>query len=191
VAILDEILEANRRAVRSGAAGSFVADRHLCIVTCVDPRLTRFFPTALGVDRGHAVALRVPGAHVRAGSEALRALAATVYVNGCEEILVLAHTDCGVTRLGGDDVAAAMRARGVDPTPFGDLGEFFGLIPDQDVALAETIAAIRSAPFLPRGLPVHGALIDIATGRLWVIERGYAAAGVGEGTNSTGEGPRL
>jgi carbonic anhydrase len=191
VTVLDQILEANRAAVRTGAAGSFVADRHLCIVTCVDPRLTRFFPAALGVDRGHAVALRVPGAHVRAGSEALRALAATVYVNGCEEILVLAHTDCGVTRVGPEEVAARMLARGVDPKPFGDLGEFFGLIPDQDVALAETIAAIRAAPFLPRGLPVHAALIDIATGRLWVLERGYAAAGVGQGANSTADAPRL
>lgn len=189
--LIDEILEANRQAVRTGAVGSYVAHRHLCIVTCVDPRLTRFFPSALGVERGHAVALRVPGAHVRAGSEALRALAATVYVNDCQEVLVLAHTDCGVSRVSAEDVAAKMRERGVDPAPFGDLSEFFDLIPDQDRALAESVAAIRAAPFLPPGMPVHAALIDIATGRLWVLERGYEAARVGEGTKSTGAPPRL
>jgi carbonic anhydrase len=188
VTLLDEILEANRAAVRTGATGTFVANRHLCIITCVDPRLTRFFPTALGVDRGHAVVLRVPGAHVPPGSEALRALAATVFVNGCEEVLVLAHTDCGVTRVRPDEAARLMRARGVDPDAYGDLGAFLGLIPDQDVALAETVAAIRNAPFLPRNLAVHAALIDIATGRLWVLERGYEAAGVGAGAKSTGDG---
>ncbi len=190
--LIDELLEANRAAVRTGATGSFVANRHLCIVTCVDPRLTRFFPTALGLDRGHAVALRVPGAHIKPGSEALRALAATVYVNGCEEVLVLAHTDCGVARTRPEDAARLMRARGVDPDAYGDLGDFLGLIPDQDVALAESVAAIRGAPFLPRSLAVHAALIDIASGRLWVLERGYeaaaAAAGVGAGAKSTGDG---
>jgi carbonic anhydrase len=186
VTLLDELLEANRHALRSGAVGTFRANRRLCIVTCVDPRLTRLFPDALGVDRGQAVALRVPGAHLPPGSEALRSLAATVYVNGCEEILVLAHTDCGVTRVRPEDVAETMRARGVDPTPYGDLGAFFGLVPDQDLALAETVAAIRSAPFLPPGIPVHAALMDVATGRLWVIERGYPVADVVAGANSTG-----
>ncbi|HSN91997.1 MAG TPA: carbonic anhydrase [Anaeromyxobacteraceae bacterium] len=184
--LLDELLEANRHALRTGAVGTFRANRRLCIVTCVDPRLTRLFPEALGVDRGQAVALRLPGAHIAPGSEALRSLAATVYVNGCEEVLVLAHTDCGVTKLRPEDVAEAMRARGVDPAPYGDLGAFFGLIRDQDLALAETVAAIRAAPFLPRGIPVHSALMDVATGRLWPIDRGYAAPDVGAGANSTG-----
>ena len=45
--LLDELLDANRRAVQTaGAPGSFVANRHLCIVTCVDPRLTRWFGPA-------------------------------------------------------------------------------------------------------------------------------------------------
>ena len=57
---------------------------------------------------------------------------------------------------------------------------------DQDLALAETVAAIRGAPFLPRAMPVHAALMDVATGRLWTIERGYGAADVGAGANSTG-----
>ncbi|MFL5300611.1 MAG: carbonic anhydrase, partial [Anaeromyxobacteraceae bacterium] len=87
--LLDELLDANRRAVQeAGEPGSYVANRHLCIVTCVDPRLTRWFGPALGVERGHAVAIRVPGAHVAPGSDVLRAVAAAIYVNDCEEVLV-------------------------------------------------------------------------------------------------------
>ncbi len=176
--LLDEILEANQRHIQAGGElGTFVANRHLCIVTCVDPRLTRFFPDALGVERGHAVVIRVPGAHMKAGSEALRGLGATVYVNDCQEVIVMPHTDCGVTRMRGDELRRVMRARGVAEADIPeDVGSFFGLFPSVDAAARETVEAIRGAPFLPRHMPVHAAVIDIRTGALTVLERGYEAA---------------
>ncbi len=176
MALLDELLEANRKAFHPDAdPGTFIANRHLCIVTCVDPRLTHFFPDAIGVDRGHAVVLRVPGAHIPPGSELLRALAASVYVNDSQEVLVLPHTDCGVTRVDDGELRRVMRARGVkdDAIP-GDPGAFFGLIRDVEKAALETVAAIRSAPFVPK-LPVHAALLDIRTGAMRLLERGYDA----------------
>jgi carbonic anhydrase len=173
--VLDELLEANRRAFHpDGDPGSFVANRHLCILTCVDPRLTRFFPDALGVERGHAVAVRVPGAHVWPGSDALRAVAASVYVNDCQEILVLAHTDCGVARVKPDELRRVMRARGVaDADIPEDAQAFFGLVPDTRKAVLESARAIRAAPFLPRNLPVHVGEIDIRTGVVTLLESGY------------------
>jgi carbonic anhydrase len=173
--LLDELLAANRLAFpRDGEAGSFVANRHLCIVTCVDPRLTRFFPEALGVERGHAVAFRVPGARAPAGSEALRALGASLYVNDCQEVLVMPHTDCGVARVGADELARVMRARGVREEDLpADPAAFFGLVPDARQAALETARAVREARFLPRGLPVHVAEIDVRTGALDLLERGY------------------
>jgi carbonic anhydrase len=177
MALLDEILEANRlRASEVADPGSFVANRHLCIVTCVDPRLTRFFPDVLGVERGHAVAIRVPGAHIRAGSEALRGLAAAIYVNDCQEVIVVAHTDCGVARVTDAELRRVMRARGVtdDGIPQ-DVGSFFGLVRDVEAAARETVDAIRHAPFLPRNLPVHAVVMDIRTGGLTLVERGYEA----------------
>lgn len=175
--LLDELLEENRRhVVAAGEVGSFVANRRLCIVTCVDPRLTRFFPDALGVERGHAVVLRVPGAHLRAGSESLRALGAAIYVNDCQEVIVMPHTDCGVTRVGPEELRRVMRARGVaDRDIPEDVAGFFGLFGSIDAAARETVEAIRTAPFLPRHLPVHAAVIDIRTGALSVLERGYDA----------------
>ncbi len=175
MALLDELLAANRRAFpRDGDPGTFLANRRLCIVTCIDPRLTRFFPDALGVDRGHAVTVRVPGARLPAGSEALRALGASVYVNGCEEVLVMPHTDCGVSRVSADELTRTMRARGVraeDVPP--DVGSFFGLVKDTRKAALETAEAIRAAPFLPRNLAVHVAEIDVRTGALELLQRGY------------------
>jgi carbonic anhydrase len=177
MALLDELLEANRRAHHPDAdPGSFIANRHLCIVTCVDPRLTHFFGTFLGVERGHAVAIRVPGAHIPPGSELLRGLGAAIYVNDCQEILVMPHTDCGVARVGADELRRVLRARGVVPEAIPeDVGGFFGLVRDAREAALETVRAIREAPFLPRHLPVHCAELDIRTGVLSLVERGYEA----------------
>ncbi len=179
MAVLDEIMATNRQVAQAAGAGdpgSFVAHRHLCIVTCVDPRLTRFFPDVLGVERGHAVALRVPGAHIRAGSDALRALAAAIYVNDCQEVLVVAHTDCGVARVTERELRRVMRARGVDDDAIPqDVVGFFGLVGDVEAAARETVEAIRGAPFLPRHMPVHAVVMDIRTGALTLLERGYDA----------------
>lgn len=177
MALLDEILEANRvRTVPDGDVGSYVANRHLCIVTCVDPRLTRFFGDVTGVERGHAVAIRVPGAHIKPDSEALRALAAAIYVNDCQEVMVIAHTDCGVARVTDAELRRVMRARGVaDGAIPEDVAGFFGLVTDVEAAARETVGAIRTAPFLPKHLPVHAVLMDIRTGALKLLERGYDA----------------
>ncbi len=177
MALLDEILDANRaRKKAQGEVGTFVANRHLCIVTCVDPRLTHFFDDVTGVERGHAVAIRVPGARIAPGSEALRLLAASIYVNDCQEVVVMPHTDCGVTRVTDAELRRVMRARGVaDGAIPDDVAGFFGLVPDVEAAARETVEAIRAAPFLPKHLPVHAVLMDIRTGGLTLIERGYDA----------------
>ena len=175
MALLDEILEANRRtALAAGEPGTFIANRHLCIVTCVDPRLTQFFADVLGVERGAAVTIRVPGAHNKPDSEALRALGETIYENDCQEILVMAHTDCGVARVKDAELRRVMRARGVhDAAIPEDVSSFFGLVSDVEQAARETVEAIRAAPWLPRHLPVHAVLMDISTGALKLLERGY------------------
>jgi carbonic anhydrase len=53
------------------------------------------------------------------------------------------------------------------------VASFFGLVTDVEQAARETVEAIRSAPWLPKHLPVHAVLMDISTGALKLLERGY------------------
>jgi carbonic anhydrase len=86
------------------------------------------------------------------------------------------HTDCGVARVTDAELRRVMRARGVAEGAIPeDVAGFFGLVPDVEAAARETVAAIRAAPFLPKHLPVHAVLMDIRTGALKLIERGYDA----------------
>jgi carbonic anhydrase len=48
-------------------------------------------------------------------------------------------------------------------------------VTDARAAALETVEAIRTAPFLPKNLPVHAAMMDIRTGALELVERGYEA----------------
>jgi carbonic anhydrase len=196
MAHLDEII-----AVNSAAAGklgdatrlSQDARRELCLLTCVDPRLVRFFSLALGIERGDAVIIRLPGASVLTGhGDGLRAVAAAVYINHASEFLVLGHTDCGTTKIDASAITSTMQKRGVaaDSMP-GGVREFLGGSADARQAVKATAAAIRSAAFLPRDLLVHAAMIDIQTGALEIVERGenFVAVAGAESPDTLGYRP--
>lgn len=177
MAHLDEIIAANERLVRSQPAAPkmpWTARRELCIVTCVDPRLVRFFPTTLGLDRGDAVVIRIPGANVLVGhGDGLRSVAAAVYINKATEFIVLGHTDCGTTKVDVGALTSEMQQRGVAPDSMpGGPREFLGAVSDLRAAVKASATAIRAAPFLPRDLLVHAAILDIESGALEIVERG-------------------
>ncbi|MFN7134947.1 MAG: hypothetical protein ACK4N5_22915, partial [Myxococcales bacterium] len=174
MSVLDELLSHASRHTEGGAAASdFSARRRLCLVTCSDPRLTRMFSKVLGLERGDAVVIRVPGAG--ASPELVRAVASAVLLSGCDEVLVLTPTS-GVHTQTLSDVLDRMSARGVQRNAIpGDVRAFFGLQPNARQAALDTAALLRSQPFLPKGVLVHAALIDPDSGALTMVERGENA----------------
>jgi carbonic anhydrase len=173
--LLDDLVDHNRTRWRAEdtEAISAQAVRGLCIVACHDPRLTRLLPQALGIERGDAVLIRLPGAGLLPDSnDLLRSVAAAVYLNQCNEVLVLGHTDCAIHRVTSSSLIDAMAARGVgrDSVP-GDVREFFGLRTDVRATVLDTALAIRQATFIPGDTRVHAAIIDTHTGMLSVLER--------------------
>lgn len=180
MAAIDEILKLNSGFTprHEDASGVVAASRELCVLACSDPGLTRVLEPALGLDPGEAVILRVPGPTVsEAGPGILGAVAGALFINGCAEILVVAHTGCGVVSRDARKIVDSLSRRGVsrDAIP-SDLRSFFGLAPDpRNIALG-TAAVLRALPFLPRNVVVHAALLDTGTGRLTVLERGESAA---------------
>jgi carbonic anhydrase len=185
--MLDEILANNERFLQQGPLPMIghAPRKHTAVVTCMDCRLVNMFENALGLQRGDVLELRTAGATIsqperpQAANDLIRSLAGGIYLLGVREVLVIGHTECGLSRVNPTVVTASMQALGVDPQRLieqegldgmNGLVRWLGAFSDVHINVQEVVNVIRNSPFLPR-IPVHGLVIDINTGKLTVVER--------------------
>ena len=157
----DDLLAANEgyaeRFQSSHLAGT--AARGLAVVTCMDSRIEPL--QMLGLSKGDAKILRNAGARVT--DDVLRTLVLATHLLGVTRVMVVAHSDCRMTKVNDDQVHQAIReASGIDTRSLE-----FRTIEDQREALAHDVQKIRSSPFLP-DVPVLGCVYDVHSGRLEV-----------------------
>jgi carbonic anhydrase len=139
------------------------------IIGCADMRVD---PAHLfGMKPGEAVVMRNIGGRITPGLlEQLSLLGRIGEVagevpggGGAFHIVVLQHTDCGITRLAGDT---------------GMLASYFQIsegelrtkaVTDPRTAVAVDVAALRAIPALPAAWLVSGLVYDVATGLVEVV----------------------
>ena len=159
----EDVLSANAEFARSYSSGHLQgrAARGLAIVTCMDSRID---PLAmLGLAKGDAKILRNAGARVT--SDVLRTLVLAAHLLGVDRVMIVAHTDCRMTKVTNDDIYAAIaESSGLDTRSLD-----FGVISDQRAVLASDVQRVRSSPYLPVHMPVLGCVYDLATGLLDVL----------------------
>ncbi|MGH3497146.1 MAG: beta-class carbonic anhydrase [Nocardioidaceae bacterium] len=155
----DDVLAANALFAETFAGAHIpgTAASGLAVVTCMDSRIDPF--GMLGLQAGDAKILRNAGARVT--DDVLRTLVLAVHLLGVERVMVIAHTDCRMTKVTDDEVHAAILTRGVDTRSLQ-----FGTTRDQAADLRGDVQRVRSSPYLPPGLPVSGCVYDVATGLL-------------------------
>lgn len=136
------------------------AARGLAMVTCMDSRID---PLALlGMDKGDVKILRNAGARVT--DDVLRTLVLAVHLLAVRRVMVVAHTDCRMSKVTDEQVHAdIMAGSGVDTRSLE-----FGTIADQRAVLAHDVRKVRSSPYLPADLAVIGCVYDLRTGALSV-----------------------
>lgn len=136
------------------------------IIGCVDPRVDPAH--LLGIALGEAAVIRNVGGRVTPDVRRNLALLATLARPGASapaplHIVVLHHTDCGITRMTGETAK---------------LAAFFGITPaeldeeaitDPYASVALDVAALRADPTLPGAWTVSGLVYDVATGRVGVV----------------------
>ncbi|NNH23773.1 carbonic anhydrase [Pseudokineococcus marinus] len=163
VTSFDDVLAANAEHARTytdtGMAGR--AARGLGLVMCMDSRISPL--DMLGLQPGDAKILRNAGARVT--GDVLRTLVLATHLLGVERVLVVAHTDCRMTKATDEQVHATIaESAGLDTRSLE-----FRTIPDQRATLEHDVQRIRSSPYLPAGLPVAGCVYDVRSGRLDVL----------------------
>jgi carbonic anhydrase len=189
--VLNEILSANKNyASNFGDKGKLAMPpaRRFAILTCMDARLD---PAKFaGLAEGDAHVIRNAGG--RASDDAIRSLIISYKLLGTQEFFVIHHTNCGMefftndvmrNLLGNSLETAELSTSGfrdVGKGPGSRAGEYIEwlTIKDQRQSIADDVNRIRNHALVPKSIPVHGYLYDVASGKLLEVE---AARVVGAG----------
>ena len=134
----------------------------VAIVTCMDSRL--HVAPALGLALGDAHILRNAGGRIT--EDMLRSLVISQQQLGTREIVVLHHTDCGAQTFQNKDFQEHLkRELGVDVSD-----QDFLPFQDIDESVREDMRLLKDSPLIPDDVVISGAVYDVDTGRMIVIE---------------------
>ena len=178
--LLETIVAANQAAAAGRPADvraeHFADSLPLAILTCIDSRLNKLFPGALGLNEEQLIWLRNAGNVITSPlSSTVRSIAIAVYLKGAKEIAVIGHSDCRMARLSISELLDRLKKWEIERSalPMPDLHEFFGLFTSEKANVLKAVGFLRVSPIIPPKMPVHGLMIDTNTGRLeWTIN-GY------------------
>jgi carbonic anhydrase len=172
--IYEENLAANQQYAEKFALGHLPMPpaRKLAIVACMDARLT--VEQFLGLKTGDAHIIRNAGGLVT--EDALRSLIISSYLLGTRTYYVVQHTDCGMLTFTDEKLREKLKTEtGRDASHLN-----FHFFSDVERSVKKQLQTIRSNPFLPRDIDVHGFVYDVRTGKLQEIretaEEAHAAS---------------
>jgi carbonic anhydrase len=154
-----ELLENNDAYARSfdSEAVPMPPAKAVAIVACMDARLDTH--RLLGLRPGDAHVIRNAGGVVT--DDVVRSLTISQRLQRTREIILIHHTDCGMLKFKDDELKEAIFAdTGMRP-PFA-----LEAFPDLEADVRQSIARIKSNPFIPHRDAVRGFVFDVATGRL-------------------------
>jgi carbonic anhydrase len=131
--------------------------KKVAVVACMDARIV--VSRILGLEEGDAHVIRNAGGVVT--DDTIRSLAISQRLLGTEEIVLIHHTGCGMLSFRDDDFKAQIEQdTGIRP-PWA--AEAF---PDLEGDVRQSIARVKSSPFLPHAEHVRGFVYEVETGRL-------------------------
>ena len=180
--MIDQIIEYNKTFVANKGYEQYVTDKYpskkLAVLSCMDTRLTELLPAALGLKNGDAKIIKNAGGLVISPFDsALRSLVVAVYELGVDEIMVVAHSNCGACHMSFDHFHHEMNQRGVTDETLDtirrcgiDLDQWLEGFKDTPESVRKTVETIKTHPLMPRDITVRGFIIDSVTGALEEIE---------------------
>jgi carbonic anhydrase len=129
----------------------------VAVLACMDARLDPY--ALLGLSEGDAHVIRNAGGVVT--DDEIRSLSISQRLLGTEEIILIHHTDCGMLTFKDDAFREAIQEEtGIKPEW---AAEAFDNLEDD---VRQSIARIKSSPFIPKKDHVRGFVYDVKTGRL-------------------------
>ena len=176
--MIDQIIQFNKQFVESKGYEKFITDKYpnkkLAVLSCMDTRLTELLPAALGLRNGDAKMIKNAGGLVISPFDsAMRSLIVAIYELGVEEIMVVAHSNCGACHMSFDHFHHEMIGRGVTEETLNtirkcgiDLNTWLEGFKDTPESVRKTVETIKTHSLVPSDIVVRGFIIDSETGKL-------------------------
>lgn len=180
--IIEEILKFNKEFVTQRGYEKYLTskypDKKLAILSCMDTRLTELLPAALGLRNGDAKLIKNAGGLVISPFDsAMRSLLVAIYELGVQEIMVVAHSNCGACHMNGQEMKQLMLERGIRQDVIDtialcgiNLDHWLEGFHDTEDSVRNTVSTIRNHPLVPADINLHGFIIDSTTGALTEVK---------------------
>lgn len=133
--------------------------RSTVVLTCMDARIPAL--EMLGFSLGDAHVLRNAGAILT--DDALRSVLISHYLMGTNRLVIVGHTDCGMTRFNDDNLLARIKQEtGVEQAS----PAAFLAFKNVEQSVRRQVARARRHPWLAGRVVVEGMIYELETGRL-------------------------
>ena len=175
---IDSVLAHNRAFVAGGEFARYATDKYpdkkLAVVSCMDTRLTELLAAALGLKNGDAKIIKVAGAEVaHPFGSVMRSLLIAVCELGVEDVMIVAHTNCGAQHMSGEEMVHDMRRLGVSDERIEfarhcgiDFDRWLAGFGDTEESVRKSVDLILNHPVMPPHVRVAGFVMDSVTGEL-------------------------
>jgi carbonic anhydrase len=131
--------------------------KRVAVLACMDARVKPY--GLLGLSEGDAHVIRNAGGVVT--DDEIRSLAISQRLLGTEEIILIHHTDCGMLTFSDDEFRKQVQDEtGIKPEWAAEAFD------NLETDVRQSIARIKSSPFIPRKDAIRGFVYDVETGRL-------------------------
>lgn len=176
--MIEQMLEYNRVFVKNEMYKQFTTskypDKKIAILTCMDTRLVELLPAALGIRNGDVKMIKNAGGMITGPFDsAVRSLLVGIVELGVEEVMVIGHTDCGVSGINAEMMIRHLTERGVSQDHI-DMMRYCGIDFEKwlrgfntvEESVAETVDLLVNHPLMPADVTIKGYIIDTDTGEV-------------------------
>ncbi|MFZ5352485.1 MAG: beta-class carbonic anhydrase [Bacillota bacterium] len=176
--MLDRIMEHNKRYVAERRAKgkdkpiSAHAHADVMVFTCMDTRLVELLEPAMGFRRGDIKILKNAGNTIRNDcDDVIRSIFIGTVVMGLKEVYIVGHKDCGMAKQTPEEIREKMLARGISEEAVNaiNIAEWAGLLTNEEENVRNVVARIKSSPYIPKDVIVHGLMMDPNSGELEIL----------------------
>jgi len=176
--MIEQMLEYNRVFVKNEMYKQFTTskypDKKIAILTCMYTRLVELLPAALGIRNGDVKMIKNAGGMITGPFDsAVRSLLVGIVELGVEEVMVIGHTDCGVSGINAEMMIRHLTERGVSQDHI-DMMRYCGIDFEKwlrgfnsvEESVAETVDLLVNHPLMPADVTIKGYIIDTDTGEV-------------------------